>query len=507
MMELKMNLLPFFVTVPLAAAFFIPIIGKRMKVVPKAISIVSTLFLSMLGGYTAYLATAEKILIYNVGGWPAPVGISMVVDGFSAFILVIVNTIASLVAVYSAGYIGKYTDTWKFFTLFMLMVAGMNGVLIAGDLFNLYVCLEIAAIAAYSLVAFGVKAEELEAAFKYAVMGAVGSSFMLLGLALLYGYTSTLNMAQMASVIAAKGTSKIIPMVSALFLMGFGLKAALVPFHAWLPDAHSSAPAPISAMLSGLLIKVLGIYVLSRVFFNVFGMNAQLSAILITLAVVSMVMASILAFGQYDIKRLLAYSSISQMGYIALGLGVCTPLSIMGAIFHLFNHSIFKTLLFLNAGAVEDIAGTRDLMRMPGILARSPVTGCTNLIGSMSICGIPPLGGFWSKLIIIFACIQADRPVLSFIAIAVSIMTLGYYFKAVTPILFGSKEPRLISDSGAVRRLPALMAIPMIILAILSIFTVLVLLPNMGRIFLDNAAAVLIKGKEYAALAASGAMR
>lgn len=495
-----MNLIQFFVIVPLAAAFFIPIIGKRMKALPGAISIASTLFLAALSGLIAYLITMQKILTYNVGEWAAPAGISMVVDGLSAFILVIVNVIAFLVALYSVGYIGKYTDTWKFFTLFMLMIAGMNGVLISGDLFNLYVCLEIAAIAAYSLVAFGVKAEELEAAFKYAVMGAVGSSFMLLGMALLYGYASTLNMADMASVIAAKGASKIIPFVSALFLMGFGLKAALVPFHAWLPDAHTCAPTPISAMLSGLLIKVLGIYVLSRVFFNVFGMSAQVSTVLIALAVISMVMASILAFGQYDIKRLFAYSSISQVGYIALGLGVGTPLSIIGALFHLFNHSIFKTLLFLNAGAVEDAAGTRDLRRMPGILKKSPVIGYTNLIGSMSICGIPPLGGFWSKLIIIFACIQAGRPILSFVAITVSILTLGYYFKAVTPILFGAKESR--QGAGvAIKRTPVLIAIPMIILAILSIFAVLILLPNIGRTFLGNAAAVLIRGKEYAVLA------
>ena len=164
----------------------------------------------------------------------------------------------------------------------------------------------------------------------------------------------------------------------------------------------------------------------------------------------------------------------------------------MGALFHLLNHSIFKSLLFLNAGAVEDATGTRDLRQMPGVLARSPVIGYTNLVGAMSICGIPPLGGFWSKIIIIFACIQADRPILGFIAVAVSILTLGYYFKAVTPILFGSKAPRAGNDAG--NKIPAAMAIPMIILAVLSIFTVLLLLPNIGRTFLGDAVTVLVKG-------------
>jgi len=487
-----MNLIPFFVIIPLAAAFFIPLVGKRIKRSGDIVSVLATISLSVLSIFMASLIAVQKVLVYNVIRGAVPIGISMVVDGLSVFMLVIVNSIAFLVALYSTGYIKKYTDTWKFYTLFMLMVAGMNGVLISGDLFNMYVALEIAAIAGYSLVAFGIDAEELEAAFKYAVMGAVGSSFMLLGIALLYSYTATLNMADMAAVIASEaGASKIILFVSALFLMGFGLKAALVPFHAWLPDAHSSAPTPISAMLSGLLIKVLGIYALSRIFFNIFGMTPQVSTILIGLAVISMILAGILAFGQYDMKRLLAYSSISQIGYIALGLGVGTPLAIMGALFHLFNHSIAKSLLFLNAGAIERSTGTRDLRQMPGILARSPVIGYTNLIGTISICGIPPLGGFWSKIIIIFACIQADRPILAFIAIAVSILTLGYYFKAVTPILFGSKA---LHSCNMGKKITVTMAIPMVVLAILSIIGVLLLLPNTGRAFLGDAIIVLGRG-------------
>lgn len=491
-----MNFVPFFVILPLAAAFLIPLIGKKIKIAGEAASIAATLSLAALSFLVAALMAAQKVLIYNIGKWPTPAGIPMIVDGFSIFFLVIINVIAFLVAIYSIDYVKRYTDTWKFFTLFLLMVAGMNGVVISGDIFNLYVCLEIAAIAGYSLVAFDVDAQALEASFKYAVMGAVGSSFMLLGIALLYSYTSTLNMADMALSIASKGASKIMPFASALFLMGFGLKAALVPFHAWLPDAHSKAPTPISAMLSGLLIKVLGVYALSRIFFNIFGMTPQVSMILIGLAVISMVVASVLAFGQTDIKRLLAYSSISQIGYIALGLGVCTPLSIMGALFHLFNHSISKSLLFLNAGAIEQSTGTRDLRKMPGILDRSPVTGYTNLIGTMSICGIPPLGGFWSKLIIIFACIQADRPILAFIAAAVSALTLGYYFKAATPILFGSKESQGINNNTG-KRIAITMALPMAALAILSILSVLILLPDAGRSFLGDAIAVLVRGREW----------
>jgi multicomponent Na+:H+ antiporter subunit D len=179
-----------------------------------------------------------------------------------------------------------------------------------------------------------------------------------------------------------------------------------------------------------------------------------------------------------------------------LGLGVGTPLAIMGALFHLFNHSIFKSLLFMNAGAVEDMSGTRDIRKMPGVISISPLTGYTNLIGSLSICGVPPLGGFWSKIIIIFACIQANRPALAFTAAAVSILTLGYYFKAMTPVIFGSGAT---GQSGK-KKLPLTFALPLIVLALLSIFSILLLAPGVGRPFLGDALMVLVRGKEYATI-------
>ena len=191
--------------------------------------------------------------------------------------------------------------------------------------------------------------------------------------------------------------------------MGFGLKAALIPFHAWLPDAHPSAPAPISAILSGLLIKVSGVYALTRIFFNVFGLEpgAWLSQILMGLGIVSAVIAAFLAIGQKDMKRMLAYSSISQVGYVVLGIGIGTPLGVAGGLFHLFNHALAKGLLFLNSGSVQQATGTRNLDEMGGLAKRMPVTAATNLVGSLSIAGVPPLGGFWSKLLIIIALVQS----------------------------------------------------------------------------------------------------
>ena len=501
-----MQIIPYLLVVPLASAFLIPVTGKRMKGSPAILAAAASFLLAVLSYIIAAAVITHKILVYKVGNWMPPAGISLVVDSLSALILVTVNTVAFLVAVYCIDYMKKYTDTWKFYALFCLMIAGMNGVLIAGDIFNLYVFLEIAAIAGYFLVAFGIDSEGLEAAFKYAVMGAVASVFIFLGIGFLYSATSTLNMADMASFLAVNNQPGALVFVSVLFLMGFGLKAALTPFHAWLPYAHSSAPAPVSAMLSGVSIKVLGIYALARIFFNVLGLTPAISWILITLAVLSMAVGGILAFGQSDIKRLFAYSSISQIGYIALGLGVGTPLAIFGAIFHLLNHSIFKSLLFLNSGSIEDISGTRDLDKISGIISKAPVTGYTNLIAAFSICGMPPLGGFWSKLIIILACIQAGRPILALIAAVISILTLAYYFRALTPVLFGKARDE---SPKAVNRVAWSMGIPMVILAVLSVISVLVIVPSGGNnanILLKDAVSVLANGKNYA-IAVVGALK
>jgi len=495
------SLVPYLVIVPLASGFIIPIFGKKMKGATSIITSLATFGLVYMSFAIASSVIKHKILIYKVGNWAPPAGIPMIVDSLSAFMLVTMNFVAFLVAVYSISYMKKYTDTWKFYSLFSFMVAGINGVLIAGDIFNLYIFLEIAAISGYFLVAFGTGQEELEASFKYAVMGTVASAFILLGIAFLYSYTSTLNMADMSRVLAAAGPTRLLQFVSVLFLMGFGLKAALVPFHAWLPYAHSSAPAPISAMLSGVSIKVLGIYAITRIFFNVFGMSPAISYSLIIFAVISMLVGGILAFGQSDIKRLFAYSSISQIGYIALGLGIATPFSILGALFHLFNHSIFKSLLFLNSGSIEQTTGTRDLNKMSGILTKMPVTGYTNLIGALSICGMPPLGGFWSKLIIILACVQAHHPVLAFIAVIVSILTLIYYFNALTPALFGQSAARYTT-----KKVSWAMAVPMICLAFIAAISFVILIPNVGNSLLKDAAAVIVSGKGYAAVIA-GALR
>ncbi len=494
------NILPLFVGISLAGAFLTSIVGKKLKWLPDLMGSLTTLILLGLSLITVRIVATQGILVYSVGGWKLPIGIALVLDGLTVFMLVTVNLMAFFIAIYSINYMEKFTSKWKFYTLFLLMVAGMNGVVITGDMFNLFVFLEIASVASYALVAFGTERHELEAAFKYTVMSIVGSLFVLLGIVFLYSYTSTLNMADMANILAQKSASNITIMVSVLFIMGFGLKAALVPFHAWLPDAHPSAPAPISAMLSGVLIKSLGVYTLCRVFYNVIGINSSLSLILMVLGTLSMVIGVFLAIGQWDFKRLLAYHSISQIGYVILGIGLGTPLGMIGGLFHLFNHSVFKSLLFLNSGAVEYATGTRDLQKMGGLMTKMPITGTTSLVASMSIAGIPPFNGFWSKLIIIIACVQANRLGYAFWAVLASILTLASFMKVMKYAFFG----KLREKWNKVEEVPVFMKLSMVILALICVVGGVLLIYNINEVFLKPASDVLLEGTKYADIVFKG---
>jgi multicomponent Na+:H+ antiporter subunit D len=381
-------LIPLFVALPLAVALLTQLVARERPALSGLMVNVT-----MLGLVLMSCLTIGGSGLYHLGGWPTPIGIDLRLDSLATLLLLAINIVGLAVGLYSIDYMRHYTASGYFYGLFLLMITGMNGVVLAGDLFNLYVFLEVAAVASYSLVAFGCEHEELEASFKYIVLGSLSS--------------------------------------------------ALIP------------------MLSGVLIKAIGIYVLARLAFNVFGAGGSELELLRWLGVLSMVAGGLLAVGQSDIKRLFAYSSISQVGLIVLGLGLGTPLGLVGALYHLVNHAMFKSLLFLNAGAVEYATGTRDLRQLGGLNRALPVTGATSLIGSMSIAGIPPFNGFWSKLIIVLACIEAGFYGFAAVVVAISIVTLAYQLKVQRQAFFASLPDSLSS----LRREPWLMSLAMVLLA------------------------------------------
>jgi multicomponent Na+:H+ antiporter subunit D len=408
-----------------------------------------------------------------------------------------------LSAFYSISYISKYTSENNFYALLCLMIAGMNGVVLSGDIFNQFVFLEISVIASYALVAFGVEKNELEASFKYQILGGIASLIILFTIALIYWKTKTLNIADIKEVLSSENNRVYYLFVQILLITGFGLKAAMMPFHAWLPDAHSSAPSPISAMLSGVLIKAVGIYVLIRLFFNMFAISVEVAYLFTTLGTISMVIGVFLAYGQWDLKRLLAYHSISQMGYVifAVGIGMIlisrgqkqdvAVLAIAGGLFHMINHAVFKGLLFLNAGAIEYRLETRNLKEMGGLARAMPVTSGTSFIASMAISGIPPFNGFFSKLIIIIAAVKGRFYLLALLAVIVSILTLASFLK-FQKYAFYTREP----NNKKVKEVPFTMVFSMVVLSILCLALSLLAFPGIRDIILTPAIDILI-GTSY----------
>jgi len=495
--------LPLFIAVPLVMAFLLPMFGRKGKTAATVLANLVTVSLLVFA-----VASIGKTEVYEIGKWSIPLGINLVLDGLSSLLLLVISVVSAAAMLFSARYMEQYTAKTKYLSLFLLMVAGMNGVVLSGDIFNLFVFLEIASLASYALVGFGCEHEELEASFKYMVLGTIASIIILFAIALIYGNTGTLNMAYISEAIQNSGLNAGLKFALALFIAGFGLKAAIVPFHAWLPDAHPSAPAPISAMLSGVLIKTLGVYALARVIFNIFGVSVSIGWLLIVLGLLSMVAGAFLAIGQWDLKRLMAYSSISQIGYVILGIGLgatliarganlaWASLAILGGLFHLVNHALYKSLLFLTSGSVEMSTGTRQMKQMGGLAEKLPLTRATCTVASASIVGIPPFSGFWSKLILIIAAVQAQFYWIAAIIVFVSLCTLIMYLKVQRYVFLGELPENL----RQAKENKGSMLVAMVFLACLcALMGLLVLVPGLKQAILDPAVKVLTDGLRYSA--------
>jgi multicomponent Na+:H+ antiporter subunit D len=479
-----------FIIVPLLLAGLLPLLGKLSKrVLPDLLASAAMLFLLVLSVVSAKPLIAGGGIIQQAFWFGAPLNIRLLLDGFSLFMLFTISLVSFAVTVYSINYMDHYGAKANYYALLLVMIAGMNGLVLSSDLFNIYIFLEMAAVASYALVAFGRGHDELEASFKYLMLSAVASAFVLLSIAVIFGVTGGVSFGTVAQGLKTLNIKYVVGFCSGLFLAGFGLKAALVPFHSWLPDAHPSAPAPISAMLSGVLIKVSGVYAMMRIFLNVFGLTPALTTVLTVMGIVSIFVGALAALGQNDIKRMLAYSSISQIGYVVLGLGIGTPLGFIGGLFHLFNHALFKSLLFLNAGAIEQSTGTRSLDKMGGLAKVMPLTAATSAIGSLSIAGVPPLNGFWSKLLIIIALVQAKMYVLAVLAVLGSVITLWYYLVLQHQAFFG----KLNEAWKGVKEAPFWMSAATVLLALLCVVTGLAF-PFVIKSWLKPAADILGQG-------------
>lgn len=444
------------ILIPLATAIVTIFLGRSLR---------GKVLVSLVGG-GGTLASALLLLrtvwtqgpvVHVMGGWVPPFGIILVADLLSSGMVLLSSSVAMVALCYSVGYVEEEGQRLAYHPLFHLLVMGLHGAFLTGDIFNLFVFFEILLISSYALVAFSGEDYQLEAAFKYATINLVASAVFLLAVGGLYGVMGTLNMADLSLKIGQLQDPGPLPTIFLLFVAVFGVKASMFPFYFWLPDAHSSAPTPISAMLSGVLIKV-GAYSILRVSSVVFvPLRPDVQEWILALAAVTMVVGACGALAQSDVKRLLAYSSVGQMGYIILGLGIGTPLALMSTLLFIVNHALAKAMLFLVAGVVIEATGTREMGSMGGLGRQMPWTAGAFLVGAMGIAGVPPLFGFFAKFLLIKAALEAGYGFLAALAAVLAIVTLWYLFGAWQQIFWreGSGRslhpaPRLMKGPGLV---------------------------------------------------------
>ena len=391
---------------------------------------------------------------------------SLSLDNLTLVMLLSIAIVAFVTVLVGQSTISDEDKRFNFINVVILTVAGMNGIVLVKDLFSLYVFLEVTAVSSFILISLDRGILALEGTFKYLILSAVATVMMLSSIAILMLFTGSTSFEAVSSVVKNQqsGMFLIIVAISA-FVGGLFIKGGLVPFHGWLPDAYSSAPSSVSIFLAGIVTKTTGVYTLIRLVVSVFGFTPTLTHVLLFVGALSIVIGALAALGQADFKRMLAYSSISQVGYMVIALGTGTPLGIAGAVFHLFNHAIFKSQLFVNSAAVEAQTGTRNMNELGGLQSRMPVTSTTSLIAFLSTAGVPPLSGFWSKLIIIIALWTSGHRIYAMLAVLTSVVTLAYFLSMNHRVFFGILQHKL---SGIKEAKPGII-IPAVLLTLIII--------------------------------------
>ncbi|HUV79868.1 MAG TPA: monovalent cation/H+ antiporter subunit D family protein [Candidatus Bathyarchaeia archaeon] len=409
---------------------------------------------------------------YWLGGWRPPWGIEYVVDVLNAYVLIIVLFLSLLAAIYSKRSVEQEIEARKlpvFYTLFQILVTGLAGVVVTGDMFNLYVFLEIASLAGYALIA-AAGGRALRASYNYLILGALGICFYLLAIAFLYSVTGTLNMADLRVLLPTLYANKAVQTAFVFAFIGLGIKCAIFPLHTWQPDAYTYAPSAISVIISTAMAKA-SIYALIRVIFSVFTVDFitlfPIFDIISWIAAIAMIFGSILAIAQFDLKRMLAYSSIANIGYIMLGVGLSTSttLGLTPALMHILNHALMKGCLFMAACAFIYKADLRDIRDLVGLGRKMPYTCFAFLLASLSMIGLPPSVGFVTKLYLILAALDAGEYI--FVAVVFfSTLLMIVYFWHVIEIMYIRVEGgggNKISTGEA----PMSMFIPGLVLAVL----------------------------------------
>jgi len=411
---------------------------------------------------------------YHLGGWAPPLGIEYRIDAANAFVLLLVTGVSTIILPYAWKSVRHEIPARHhtlFYALFLLCLTGLIGVVVTGDAFNVFVFLEISSLATYVLVAQGSYRDKraLSASFDYLIMGTIGATFFVIGLGLLYMATGTLNMADLAERIADQGSNRTIRAAYAFIVVGIGLKVAIYPLHLWLPNAYTYSPSAVSAFLAATATKV-AIYVLLRFTFSVFQpaftfeVNT-LRYLILPFAILAMFAASFISIFQKDFKRMLAYSSIAQIGYMLLGISMLTEAGLTAAIVHLFNHGITKALLFMGVGAYVMRSGGSFLRNIEGLGRVMPLTSAAMVIGGLSLIGVPGTAGFVSKWVLVQAALETGWWPVALMVVASSLLAVIYVWRGFEALYLRAPSAEIAGGDA-----PLSMLVPIWIMALACLY-------------------------------------
>jgi multicomponent Na+:H+ antiporter subunit D len=419
------------------------------------------------------------VVSYALGGWEPPYGIEFRVDGLNAAIVFLLSLMGFLALIFGGPSVEDEIAKDRrslFYSAFLICFSGLSGVAITGDAFNLFVFLEISSIGTYALVAMGHGADRraLTASFNYLVMGTIGATFFVIGVGFLYMATGTLNMADMAVAIAASGENRVIQIAFAFILVGMGLKAAMFPLHLWLPSAYAFAPSFVTTFIAATATKV-AFYVIIRFSYDVFSIESgfvdnAMTYVITPLAIAGMLVASAQAFFQVDARRLLAYSSVAQVGYMLLGLGIGTGAGVTAGVLHLINHAFIKGALFMALGAFTISYGVRRIDDLKGLGQAMPLTGAAFTIGALSLIGVPFTVGFISKFYLVQAALEKGWWWAVAAVLTSSVIAVFYCYRMLLALWVSPAPEAANRPGGTVRSAPLMILLPLWFLAIANLW-------------------------------------
>lgn len=473
MSSITTNLPVFVIIIPLFLAFVLPTFARRLKLVEGLVISIETIWI--IGA--VYLASIVLLqngvpLIYNMGGWQAPWGIELKIDSLAVFFVLLIASVSLPVALFSKGNlvheVGSKERASRFYVLLLLLGGSMAGMALTNDLFNVYVLVEVSTLSCCALVSISKDPRAAEAAFKYLILATLGSAFILVGIGLIFIITGYLNMGfAHAEMIKAWQTSPNSIWIAMTFIfIGFGVKSALFPLHVWLPDAHSNAPTPASAILSGLAVKGYIICFL-KFMYDVFGQNLMIQfnmdKILVLAGMLAIIAGSLFALTQDELKRRLAYSTVAQIGYLFLGMGLMNEKGLTGMLFYLASHAIIKTSLFLAAGTIIRASGKKNISDLAGIGRKMPITMGVFTIASLSLIGIPLFSGFVGKWYLLLGSLESGNILSVLVIILGSVLCAAYLLPIIRIAYFDKESDDKIQDPA----LPQKIALIMLALAIM----------------------------------------